>query len=352
MKKSIAQLKFPAPNNEVEAAENSIDSIANDVSHDHDISAEFQNPEENWKNLNKNASSQSVLTLQKTKPQSKRSKRSILNPQNVTVSMDIPIFSNGFTDAGLQTKNTCAFDSLFSTFACIYSDYSKYQAAVDADQSSELCTFIKKVMAQKKITRRNYVDRNKMLLGLASQTTKVTKLTTLDCETGFGTIFDHICRKNNFFASSILSRTCHSCEATFKLVRPLLPISFNGLDLKNLQNHIIHPEMEAEKCPKCKKICDAEHHFNPVLALEVEAVSEETSKIKYRVGDLTQQINVHGSIWNVCGVAEHIGKHFICHMKRKNNTWQTYDDLSPKATELDTSKKMKVFMIFYINSGI
>lgn len=159
MKKSIAQLKFPAPDNASNAAENSTDSIANDLGHDN--SAEFENPEENRKNLNKDAPSQSVLTLQKSRPQSKRSKRSILNPQNVTVSMDIPIFSNGFTDAGLQTKHTCAFDCLFSTFACIYSDYSKYQAVVDANQSSELCTFIKKVMAQKKITRRDYVNQQK-----------------------------------------------------------------------------------------------------------------------------------------------------------------------------------------------
>lgn len=349
MKKSIAQLKFPAPDNEANAAENSMDLIANDLGHDN--SAEFENPEENWKNLNKDAPSQSVLTLQKTSPQSKRSKRSILNPQNVTVSMDIPIFSNGFTDAGLQTKNTCAFDCLFSTFACIYSDYSKYQLAVDADQSSELCTFIKKVMAQKKITRINYVERNKMLFGLAGQTTKVTKLTTLDCETGFGTLFAQVCRKNDFFASSIISRACHSCEAASKLVLPLLPISYNGLDLKNLQSHIIHPEVEEYKCAECKKICDVEHHFNPILAFEVEGVSKVTAKIEYRVVDLTGQINVYGSIWNLCGVIEHIGKHFICHVKRRNNAWQTYNDLSAKVTELETSKKMKVFMIFYINSG-
>lgn len=350
MKKSIAQLKFPAPDNEHNLSENNIDLMANDL--DHDNSAEFENPEENWKNLNKDAPSQSVLTLRKTFPQSKRSKRPILNPQNVTVSMDIPIFSNGFTGAGLQTKNTCAFDCLFSMFACIYSDYSKYQASVDANQSSDLCKFIKNVMAQKKINRSNYVDRNKILFGLAGQTEKMTKLTALDCWTGFGELFAQVCRKNDFFASSIISRTCHSCEAASKLIRSLLPISYNGLDLKNLQSNIIHSEMEEYKCTECKKICDVEHHFNSILALEVEGVSKLTAKIEYRVVDLTGQINVNGSIWNLFGVIEHIGNHFICHVKRKNDAWQTYDDMSTKVTELDTSKKMKVFMLFYMNSGI
>lgn len=144
---------------------------------------------------------------------------------------------------------------------------------------------------------------------------------------------------------------CHSCGAASKLVRPILPISYNGLDLKNLQGHIILPEMEEYKRAECKKICDVEHHFNPILALEVEGVSEVTAKTEYRVVDLTQQINVYGSIWNLCAVIEHIGNHFICHVKRKGKTWQTYDDMSAKVADVDTSKKMRVFMIFYMNAG-
>lgn len=291
-----------------------------------------------------------VVTLQKSKPRSRRSKFSILTAQNVTICQSVPILANGFTGDGLQTINTCAFDCIFSTFACLYSDYSQFQALVDDHESSSVfCAFIKKVMMRKKVCRETYIERNKTLYGLAGQTGKITKLTSLNCESGFGGIFSKLCKENEVLASSIMNRACVDCGIKSRLVRPLFPVAVQNLDLKNLQTYISDPSLQHEFCRECENICTVEHQFSPVLALEVEPISS-TAKT-YEDGELTRQIEVNNETWRLCGIVEGRGRHFICHMLRKNNEWETYDDLAADVAKLDTSRKLAIFMMFFICSG-
>lgn len=347
MKKSIAELKFPPA--EKQTNECSLNETADDFGATQYMDyEEIAEPEENWMNKNDHATSQSVLTLQKSKP--RRSKFSILNAQNITICQSVPNLSNGFTGAGLQTKNTCAFDCIFSAFACLYSDYSKVQAFIDQQQSSSFCGFIKKVMTQKKVSRQTYINRNEILYSLAGHSGKMKKLTSLDCETGLGGIFTKLCKENEGLASSIMFRTCDSCESTFRLVRPFLPVVTTNIDLTKLQRYVIDPTAQQESCPDCKRICSVDHRFSLVLTLEVEPISATATR-KYKVGDLTQQIEVNKKKWNLAGVVEGTGGHFVCHMQRRNKEWQTYDDLAPHVAHLDTSKKFKVFMMFYLCSG-
>lgn len=352
MKKSIGELKFPFAESQTIATVDSSTVDVVDARQFLDLDyEEIEDPEENWMNMNKHATSQSVVTLQKSKPRSRRSKFSILNAQNITICQSVPVLANGFTGGGMETKNTCAFDCIFSAFASLYGDYRKFQALVDDFQSSsEFCSFIRKVMTQKKVLKQTYIERNNILYGLAGQSGKITKLTSLNCEAGFGGVFTNICKKNEVFASSILLRTCGNCDFESRLVRPLFPFAAVNLDLKNLQLHIFDPTLQQETCPQCKNTCNSEHLFGPVLALEVEAISSVTSK-KYKVGDLTPQIEVDKKIWNLCGLIEGTGNHFICHMLRKNNVWETYDDLSMHVTLLDTSREFQIFMIFYLCTG-
>lgn len=347
MKKSIGELKFPSAEKQTNGCG------LNETADDFDATQymdykELAEPEENWMNRNEHATSQSILTLQKSKP--RRAKFSILNAQNVTICQSVPNLSNGFTGAGLQTKNTCAFDCIFSAFACLYSDYSEVQTLIDQNQNSSFCGFIKKVMMQKKVSRQTYIARNKILYSLAGQSGKMKGLTLLDCETGLGGIFTKLCKENGALASSIMVRTCDSCESTFRLARPFLPVVATSLDLTNLQRYIIDPTVQQEWCPDCKRICSVEHHFSLVLTLEVEPISVAATE-KYKVGNLTQQIEVNKKKWNLAGVVEGTGSHFICHMQRKNKKWETYDDLAADVAQLDTSKEFKVFMMFYLCSG-
>lgn len=352
MKKAIGELKFPCAEKQTDGSEVSPCRSVDDF--DAAQFTEFDNddivePEEQWMGKNEQGISQSIVTLEKSK--SRRAKFSILNAQNITICQNVPLLENGFTGGGTTTQNTCAFDSIFSIFACSYSDYSKFQVMVDQHySSSELCGFIRKVMMQKKVSRQTYIARNKMLYGYAEQSGSKTKLTSLNCKTGIGSIFAKICRGNEVLASSILTRKCDNCEASFKLVRPFLPVITTNLDLTSLQNHIVDPTEQKESCPQCNCICRAEHQFSSLLALEVEPISAAGTK-KYRVGDLSSQIKVNNKKWNLSGVVEGIGGHFICHALRKNNVWETYDDLAVNVAQMDTSRKLTVFMMFYLCSG-
>lgn len=349
MKKAIGELKFPFADNQTNATEGSSpDKMATQFM-ETEIE-EIEEPEENWKNKNDHGTSQSIVTLQTSKPKSSRSKFSVLTAQNITICQSVPILANGFTGDGLQTINTCAFDCIFSTFACLYSDYSKFQAVVnDHESSSEFCAFIRKVMIRKKVCRETYIERNKTLYGLAGQTGKITKLTSLNCESGFGGIFSKMCNENEVLASSIMLRVCGDCGFKSRLVRPLFPVAVQNLDLGNLQTYISDPTLQQELCRECGNICNVEHQFSPVLALEVEPITSAT-KI-YEVGELTPQIEVNKKTWRLCGIVEGRGRHFICHMLRKNNEWETYDDLAANVEKLDTSRKFAIFMMFFLCSG-
>lgn len=162
---------------------------------------EILDPEENWMNKNSSATSQSVVTLQKSKTVKRRSKFSVLNAQNISLCERVPLLKNGFIGGGLETINTCAFDCIFSTYACLYQDYNLFRTFIDSS-TSQLCVFITKVLKQQKVSNRGYIDRNKILYDLAGQSGKIKQLTKLDCETGFGGIFSLICQKMKFLQAA------------------------------------------------------------------------------------------------------------------------------------------------------
>lgn len=227
----------------------------------------------------------------------------------------------------MATVNTCAFDCIFSHYACLYQDYSKFRAVIDNQKTSQLCTFIANTLKQKKgksakkiaknVPKKIYTDR-KLLYKVAGISGKIKQLTTLDCETGFAGVFSQICKQNEVFASSILKRICDDCEFASRLVRPLLPVSVLDMDIRDLQNYIVDPTTQDEFCPECKKSCIAEHRFNPVLALEVKPISKQAER-KTKVMDITSRITVNDKVFHLCGVVEAQPRHFICHVLRSND---------------------------------
>lgn len=357
LKKSIAEIKFPFAEKQGDVS--NLDPIVDSESA-LDQQPDFEEilePEENWMNKNKHGSSQSILTLQTTKSRSYRSKFSILNPQNILTCQRVPNLSNGFVGGGMATKNTCAFDCIFSLFACLYSDYGKFKQSVDGNiKSSTLCALIKKVMMHPKklkleiFSKKIYTERNKMLYNLAGKSGKVTELTSLDCEAGFGGFFSNICKKNEIFATSVLVITCDECETLIRIIRPLFPSTIYDLDLRNIQTFIVDPTGQEEFCRTCNHLCKTDHTFGSVISLEVEPITADSAE-KIRVGEITPQINVSKKIWNLCGVVENIGGHFISHVLRRNNTWETYDDLTEEVIPLDTSKEIFPIMVFFLCSG-
>lgn len=376
MKLAIANLKFPVSNknssgdydiiqekstSEQIKSQRKIASIPSSNNNDPFQDLEFeevQDPEENWMGKNESAVSQSIVTLQQSKPTQRRSKYSILNAQNINLCEPVPVLRNGFVGGGLETVNTCAFDCIFSTFACLYQDYSKFRTLMDTHQNdSQFCAFVAKTLKAKNVlkkaknvSKKVYIERNKILYDLAGYSGKITQLTRLNCETGFGGVFSAICKKNEFLASSILKRTCDECEYASRVVRSFLPLLVQDIDIRDLQTNVVDSTKQDEFCPECKDICIAEHHFNPVLALEVEPISEK-AKQEFKVQDMTSRILVNNKSYYLCGVIEGRQSHFVCHMLRKNAIWETFDDLKTEVSTLDLSKEIKVFMLFYICFG-
>lgn len=271
-----------------------------------------------------------------------------------TESQQVPILMNGFTGGGLQTYKTCAFDCIFSTVACLHRDYSKFRAVINTakvNHKSQFCAFIAEVVEQKKVPMSAYIVRNKMLHNLYGFPENVNRMTSLDCETGFGGLFSKVCTENEVLASSIMNRSCETCKSSKKIVRPFLPLLHKQLDITDLQCAIIQPAME-EECPKCHQLCHPEHSIGPLLALEVEQISPQARQ-RHSVDVITSRIEVGKDMFNLCGVIENKQepRHFICHMLRKSGHWETHDDLATSVTSLNISKEINIAMLYYIRSG-
>lgn len=364
---AIANLKFPA-----KSADDHSSGISEEIgtaflddktsfdaaSSADDELTEITNPEEGWMREYETGTSQSVVTLSKTVPRKRRTKFSVLNPQNIDLfgPEQIPILTNGFTGGEIQTYNTCAFDCLFSTVACLHRDCRKFRAVINAASSqykSQFCTLIVKVVEANKVLKSTYIARNKILYNLAGYSGNIKQITSLNCETGFGGLFSAVCKENEVLASSIMNRPCETCESSKKIVCPFLPLLVEQLNITDLQCAIIDPTMQEEFCPDCHQLCLAEHRIGPLLALEVEPISPQ-AKQKHSVENITTQIEVGKAMFNLRGVIEikqTQPRHFICHMLRKSGHWETYDDTAKSVTSLDISKEITLAMLFYIRSG-
>lgn len=285
---------------------------------------------------------------------------------------NIPVFRNGYKSTcskpTITTINTCAFDSIFSIFTCIYFDdpnFREYtELFVGRSDFRELIkkyfdTFNSKSKSKNSLKSSGelYDYRNQILNEIFSASNyrksgnviKNKSHMFIDCTTGIGGLFGQICMETSEnIASSIEIKICHQCGVTNGKILPFLAIDVDDIDFENIQKSISFDRSKDKFCRHCKLECVIDKLYNNTLVLEVEPNKDIQSQNPISIQKLTESITVEKE-YQLFGVIEFNPTitHFVAHVKRRGNAWTTYDDMKTVETETDITKDILPYLLFY-----
>lgn len=278
-----------------------------------------------------------------------------MKPADVKDTIEhISIFHNGHQtkhdNKTIATYNTCAFDSIFAVYACLYFDspnfrehldvsnllfYSKFTALVQLHFET-FSTSVKSTSQPKLLDNlawnELYEYRNIILNEIFShdcykQSQNLTNsgaITYINCKTGIGRFYFQLCiEMSEIIASSVENKICINCETIKGKIRPFLTVNIIGLDLKNIQESIDVKFSKKRLCMDCKTESMFSRVLNNILALEVEQDNDIQYQTKISLQHLTHTINV-GKPYKLIAVVQFDPalNHFVSHVKRKNGEWK------------------------------
>lgn len=280
----------------------------------------------------------------------------------------VPLIRNGYKSTriipNIYTVNTCAFDSVFLIYVCIYFDNQYYREALELFVGqSRFSELIKKIFdivqskAQGEKMLDLYDDRNCILKKIFSSSyykkwdnmTNNLQYIYINCKTGIGGMFGQICLQfGENIASAIELKICCTCETTTGKILPFFAIDSNNIDLRDIQKSITTGLSQNRLCSTCKSRCVIHKILNDVLVLEVEPHIKIEFQKTISIQNLADTITIANK-YELLAVVEFDPKidHFLSHVKRKNNIWKTYDDLKSFESDTDITKDMYPFLLFY-----
>lgn len=344
----------------------SYESAANDTDEESNID-EFDSKHDKYENFggfNKDGN-------QKNK-KLHRSKHSILEPKNI-INKTIPILRNGFTSTTgrplIVTEHTCAFDSIFNFYAVSFVDSELYATEIK-ESTDEFCMLVKLLFTGKEKAILN--ERNKLLKKYYNDKSFVNKISPniiqINCESTFHYTFNAICMQNNSINSITVRKVCETCEYTseYNGVHRYIATDAKVFDLSNIQNSLL-PSIKTSKstCHRCKKNLTTQYTPNKVIVIDTdnpdfENIAKYSGKSLYvplpemPISAITNQIVYSGILFELRGVIEHIiaAKHFVLYVKRKDGSWQIYDDLSKKGKKTNENRVVHVAALLYRQNGM
>lgn len=283
-----------------------------------------------------------------------RHKNSILIPKmRNCINYLVPLLPNG---SELQRRmksivltNTCAFDSLVSVYAALYIDNQIMRDKID-NSTSKFAQFIKLLFQQRNIDSKIEFARYEFLEEIFADgkaIKEVKNLVSINCHAPIGGLFRSMCTNNaDILASRQRMEKCSACSYEDTSESPFVNYSMKDFDFKNVQSSIV-PE-KTRVCGACmKKTVVIDDQFYELVVIDCELASEknEVTSIK----EIQSQINLKGIEYELLATIEFDSelKHFIPHIKRESNDWETYDDLSRMKTNTDVNGEMLIFMLFY-----
>lgn len=171
----------------------------------------------------------------------------------------------------------------------------------------------------------------------------------INCQTGVGGLFGQICTHfGETIASAIELKICSMCETTTGKILPFFTINYNNVDLRDIQKSISPGLSQDRLCTTCKSPVVIDKILNDILVLEVEPNTEIEFQKTIPIQNLTGTITIANK-YELLAVVEFDPTiaHFLSHVKRKNNVWKTYDDLSSSESDADITKEIYPYLLFY-----
>lgn len=278
----------------------------------------------------------------------------------------VPVLQNGcdtrYGNQILTTQYTCAFDSIFSIFVCLYADNLNFRADIDFNSSkfSELIkTFFHTTnsMSQSKSSglEKVYIDRNIVLNDLYSNwclnnISMNSYRKYIDCRVGIGDLYGRLCSQiEENIASVMEEKTCNNCDTKTSRFLPFLTLIPIVKNLQEVQNSIDVSFSRRRSCTICKNDCDVKKYYNNLLVLEVEPESQLHKNIALK--NLPQTIIVDHKEYELCAAVnyDHTIKHFSALVRRLKKEWQCYDDIKSSCEMNTEDSEINPFLLFYIS---
>lgn len=221
------------------------------------------------------------------------------------------------------------FDSIFQLYAACYLDSHKFKQYAD-NNKSDFITLVKRFCNWE--TMDIAVDERATLLhSTFDKIVKIQrKILQLDCYMSVIDMFIGLCSKNPVLYSMTEEKRCPSCSNHYRTMKTSLPLRCANLDIGNLSKSI-HFKDQSKPCEKCNVGMNLENErtLNPVVIVDLDG----TQNPEISIAQMQQFLILHGKKFQLRGLIESTGDHFIAHALRADGLWHTYDDLRPASAK-------------------
>lgn len=247
-------------------------------------------------------------------------------------------------------KNTCGFDSVVSVYGALHIDYSIMRDKIDKS-TSKFAGIVKSLFQNKKIDSKIEYARYQFLREISTEKNAIKELknfVSFDCKTGISGLFSSMCKDNSDVLSSRERiEKCSSCGNEKRTESPFANFLYDDFDFEAVQLSIVPERIRV--CDAClKKTSVIEDEFHDVVVIDCEPLLECQRK-RTTISSIQKQIHLNENEYELLATVQFEPEpdHFIAHIKRKNNEWETYNDLDQTRAHTNTNEEMFIFLLFY-----
>lgn len=276
------------------------------------------------------------------------------------------LLKNGLASHGkvsVQTSNTCSFDSLYFAVAAMYANYGNVRNQIV--QLAPTCTFSKMVTTMFESFDRIALKYNSSHRQRNEILHSIFKSDELRFECGL-VLVDYIIPKAlpiNLYSYS-RKKECALCAMEITSNRCFVDINFEQYkkrSVKQLNACLIETSILEEpslcECGGTQNITETVFSNFIMIDLHLESTIEEIA-----LKDIPKTLIILGIEFALTACIEFIGEmpkdlssaaemgvaHYITHILRSNDHWQTYDDLKSHILPSNTNSKIKGQVLLYV----
>lgn len=285
----------------------------------------------------------------------KRCRTSILEPHR-PISRKVPILKNGHKKTGTKKGNTpytvtlktCSFDSVFHAFAACYFDIDAFKQRVESDNSR--FSRLMKTALDLQDKAQTYTERDEILFELFPECFKVSTetITVFDCEMSIATMFMRLCQHFEILNSLEEHKYCDKCEKSLeKVQKTFVPTNLNNVNIEQLQESIVQNFATKSNCAACGERLTKLLEYNNIVAIDFEKTQpKEVYYVDF--ANISNQIYLNNRKYALKAVIDYIDniEHFVTHVLRNDNKWETFDDLHIDHT-LKPAARIHPVLLFY-----
>lgn len=286
--------------------------------------------------------------------------QSILNP-TVSACKAVMLMKNGHLTIGkksIQTYNTCSFDSLFAMVSALYVDFECVKKEIDPYMAQ--CKFSKMIAKMFSecdsiaVKRSSLLRmRNQLLFdifkGSKESSTLSNGLVSINCASNV----NYVIQKTSPIHSCVVKKQCDKCGDILISNRYFLDINMDEFEDESIRNlSSILANSIGDKSSKCECSGTRRHTrmFSSFVMVDLhlrEHIKEISLDEIPRTLNLDNEYALFGCIEYIGDdISKHLG-HYIAHVYRKNQSWETYDDTKSKISRPSLNAHVKAQILFY-----